>query len=380
MNPETEETRSESGHRKTVAALIGVATLVAFLSIFSIWANRQALNTDNWVSTSSRILENQEVDTQLSEYVATQIFNNVDVKAELESQLPPKLRILAGPAAGGLQQLAPQATERALQTPQVQQIWKDSNRAAHLALLEIIDGGGNNVSTKNGEVVLNLNEILSSVSAQIGVGQKLVAQIPPGAGQITVLKSADISTAQKVAKLIRTLPVVLTIIMLILYGLAIYLAGPRRREALRAVGLSLLAAGILTLLARGLAGTYVVDALTKTDQAKPAADAVWSIGTSLLVTIATSAIAFGILLFLGAWLAGPTRLAKAARRESAPYVQEHPIAFIGAVAIIFIALTILAPIAAFGTWPGVLIFAALFTVGVALLRHQALREFPGTNS
>ena len=47
---------------------------------------------------------------------------------------------------------------------------------------------------------------------------------------MTILKSDELSTAQSVAKLIRELPIVLTLLALLLYGLAIYLAGPRRRR------------------------------------------------------------------------------------------------------------------------------------------------------
>jgi len=72
-----------SGHPRIVAALLVVATLIAFLAIFSIWVNRQALNTDNWVHTSDKLLQNDEVKTQLSNYLADQLFTNVDVQAEL---------------------------------------------------------------------------------------------------------------------------------------------------------------------------------------------------------------------------------------------------------------------------------------------------------
>ena len=52
-----------SPHPRDVGALLVVATLIAFLAIFSIWVNRQALNTDNWVSTSDKLLQNEEVRT-----------------------------------------------------------------------------------------------------------------------------------------------------------------------------------------------------------------------------------------------------------------------------------------------------------------------------
>jgi hypothetical protein len=116
--------------------------------------------------------------------------------------------------------------------------------------------------------------------------------------------------------------------------------------------------------------------LVANEAAKPAVEAVWSIGTSLLVTVASSAIAFGILVFLGAWLAGPTRLATALRSEAAPYVRDQPIAVAGIVFLVWLALIAWAPVAAFRKPIGVLIFAFLFIDGAELLRRQIVREFP----
>src|SRR5689334_2309836 len=94
------------GHRKTATALVVVGAVVTFLAIFSVWINRQAFNTDNWVSTSDRILQNQDVQEQLSTFLADQLFDNVDVQAQVQGALPPKLAPLAGPVVGGLHQLA----------------------------------------------------------------------------------------------------------------------------------------------------------------------------------------------------------------------------------------------------------------------------------
>ncbi len=79
----------KAGHPKIVAGLLLLGTLLAFVAIFSIWANRQALNTDNWVDTSEKVLQNEEVQAQLSSYVAAQLFASVDVQAELAKTLPP---------------------------------------------------------------------------------------------------------------------------------------------------------------------------------------------------------------------------------------------------------------------------------------------------
>jgi hypothetical protein len=367
---------AKAGHPKIVAALVVVATVVAVLAIFSIWANRQALNTDNWVDTSGKLLQNDEVRAQLSNYLADQLFANVDVQAELEGTLPPPLQPLAGPAAGGIHQLAPQIAERALENPQVQELWAGANRAAHVTLLKILNDEGSTVSTGGGEVKLDLSSLVTQIGGQLGVGSALASKIPADAGEVTILKSDELSTAQSVAQAIRDLPIVLTLLALLLYGFAIYLAGPRRRRALRSVGFGFIVAGALALIIRGFAGSSVVDALAANEAVKPAVEAVWSIGTSLLVTVASSAIAFGILVVIGAWLAGPTRPATALRREAAPYMREQPAATYGVAAVIWLVLIAWAPIAAFHKPIGILLFALLFALGTELLRRQALREFP----
>jgi hypothetical protein len=362
------------GHPRVVAALLVLATLLTVVGIFSAWINRQALNTDNWVNTSTKLLQNEDIQEQLAIYLSDQLIANVNLEEELRKALPPKLAPLAAPAAGALEQLAPQAAEKALERPKVQELWASANRAAHEALLKVIDGGGPAVSTSGGEVTLNLGTLLGQISEKLGVGGKIAEKLPPEAGQITVLKSSQLSTVQNIAKLIRRLPIVLGLLMILLYGSAIYFAGPRRREALRSVGICLFIAGVVTLVLRGFVGNEVVDALAKSESVKPAAEAVWSIGTSLLVTVATSVIAFGILLFAAAWLVGPTRFAARLRREAAPYVEEHRGGAYTVAGLVFLALIAWAPIHAFSTALGIVLFAVLFALGTELICRQIIRE------
>ena len=367
--------QGSSGHPRVVAALLVVATLITFLAVFSIWVNRQALNTDNWVETSGKLLRNDEIRTQLSNYLADELFANVDVQGELEKTFPPRLAPLAGPAAGALHQLAPQVAERALATSQAENLWANANRTAHETLLKILNDEGSAVSTANGEVTLDLSSLVSDSGGQLGIAGKLASKVPPDAGRLTILKSDQLSMAQDASSLVRHLPIVLTLLALFLYGLAIYLAGPRRRQALRSVGFGFVVAGLLALLLRRLGEGSVTDALARTDAVKPAVEAVWEIGTSLLVTVAVSAITFGILVVIAAWIAGPTRLATNLRREAAPYLRESGTTY-GAVALVFLVLVLWAPVVAFQKPIGMILLAVLLVLGTEVLRRQTAAEFP----
>jgi Short C-terminal domain len=362
------------GHRGIVAALLVIGTLVAFLAIFSIWVNRQALNTDNWVHTSDRLLQNQEVRTQLADYLADQLFENVDVQGELEGTFPPRLAPLAGPVSGALHQLVPKIAERTLETSQAESLWGTANRGAHETLLKILDGEEGTVSTGGGEVTLDLKSLVSQSGGQLG--GTLASKIPADAGRLTILKSDQLSFAQDVAQLVRKLPIVLTLLALLLFAGSVYLAGPRRRQALRSVGFGFVVAGVLALLLRQVAGHTVVDALAGSESVKPAVEAVWSIATGLLVTVAVSSLSFGILVVIAAWLAGPTRIAAGLRREAAPYMRERAATTYAVVAFVFLLLILWAPVVAFHKPLGLILLALLMVLGTEVLRRQTAAEFP----
>ena len=296
---------SRGGHPRWVAVLLVVGTIFTLLAMFSIWANRQALNTDNWVSTSSRILANKQVDERLSNYLAEQLAANEPVKTKLEEELPPRLQPLAAAVATGLRSLAPQIAERALESPKVQALWETANREAHERLLEVLDGGGSAVSTENGEVTLNLNHLVEEVGNEVGIGAGAAEHLPPDVGRLVILKSDQLSAAQTGVHIIRELPIVLTLLPLLCFAGAVWLSA-RRRKALRTVGLCFVFVGVLVLLLRTIGGNVLVNAVVANPAAKPAVHEVWGIATSLLKSIATSTIVFGLLLFLAAWLAGPT--------------------------------------------------------------------------
>jgi hypothetical protein len=59
--------------RRAVPAIIIAASILAFLGVFAVWVNRQALNTDNWTDTSSKLLENDAIRTQVAAFLVDQL-------------------------------------------------------------------------------------------------------------------------------------------------------------------------------------------------------------------------------------------------------------------------------------------------------------------
>jgi hypothetical protein len=362
-------------HRLPARILVVLATIVAFLSILAIWVNRQLLNTDNWTKTSTELLEQDQIRTQLSAYLVDQLYANVDVAGQLAGALPPRAQPLAAPAASGLRDLANRAADEALQRPVVQQAWAASNRAAHQQLLALLDGGGAALSTSNGTVVLHLDTVLRDIAARTGVGGRLTGAIPPGAADLTVLRSDQLATAQDAVQVLRKLPYVLVALALVLFGAALLVSPDWRRQSLRAFGAGLVIAGVAALLVQSLAGSAVADALASTAAVKPAISEGWTVSTTLLRQAAAASIFYGVVMFAGAWLAGPTKPALAARRAVAPYARRPGLTY-AAVGVLVVLLLWWGPTPALRKPLAGLLLIALLAAGIELLRRQIVREHP----
>jgi hypothetical protein len=367
-----------SRNRALPIALIAIATLLSVVAIFAVWANRQLLNTDNWTDTSTQLLENNAIREQVSIKLVDELYANVNVEQNIADVLPKKAAPLAPPLAGQLKTLAVKGVDELLTRPKAQTLWEQANRRAHRRFLQIVEDKGTVVTTGNGDVTLDLKELLGATQSKAGVGGKLQKKLPASATQIVILKSNELSTAQNAVKLLKSLALVLVIVALLLYALAIGLAKGWRREALRATGIGLAFAGLLALLIRSLAGNAVVSALADTESVKPAVQATWSIGTSLLQEAATATLFYGVVIFLAAWIAGPTKFAVACRKALAPWVRE-PLYAYGGFAILVLALLAWGPTPALRSLWTALLLVILLTIGFEVLRRQTAREHPTAN-
>ena len=303
-----------SARRRTILVwvLLVLGTIVILVGSLTLWVKRQALDTDSWVNTSSELLEDDDVRGALSIYIVDELYSNLDPQGTLEDQLPENLQGLAGPLAGALRQPAVEAVDNFLQRPRVQDLWANANRAAHEALLRILeDDTRESVSTAGGVVTLDLRTLIVRIGEELGFGEQLDSRLPEGAGQVTVLESDQLEAAQKGVKAIKVLSWVIVFVAIALFAGAVWLARGRR-ETLRYVGAALLLVGILLLVIRRAVGNYIVDALASGESIRDAVGSTWIIGTDLLAEVAWALIIYGIVILLGAVLAGPMRYARSA--------------------------------------------------------------------
>jgi hypothetical protein len=352
-----------------VAALLVAGTLFWIAFGVGLWAERQLLDTDAWVDTSSELLEDEEIRTAIGLFIVDRLFDSEEVQAQIESVLPPRLDPLAGPAAAGLKQVAERNAPRLLGTSVALDAWKKANEAAHSQLIALVEGEtGQNLT-------LDLGTLFEEIAKGTGLPPAAVDRIPPDIRSLQIASGDNLRTAQDVLDTVKTVVWVLLGLALVAFAAGIWLSGDRRRTILN-VGGCLMLAAVAILAVRRLGGEAVVNALADAPNAHGAADDAWSISTGLLVDAAQGSFLFGLFIVTGAWLAGSGRRATALRRGSAYALREHAGLVRGGLGAAILLLVLWGPVPWTQRFWTILVFTVAAFVWLEWVRRRTLEEFP----
>jgi hypothetical protein len=364
------------GRRITVWLLVILASVLLLVAILTTWVKRQMLDNTAWNKATTQIIQDPQVQSAIATYTVNQIYENVNVGQVLGERLPPNLQHLGPPIAGALEAPATQGVKALLGRPRVQQLFLRASAVAHEKLVNVLENQtGHGISTGNGVVTLNLHELVVEVGTALGIPSNALARLPNDTGTITLMKSNQLKAAQTGVQAIRSLSVWLIVAVLVLYGVAIYLARGMRRATLRNAGLSFVVVGLVVLIIRRLLGNYIVTSLASSSY-QPATHRLWLIGTAILGQIGWAIVLYGVIATLGAVFAGPTHPAVWLRSRLAPILNEKQGIVWGSVGFIYLLAVLWGGTHALRTWWGILLLGGLVALGVFALRRQTLQEFP----
>jgi hypothetical protein len=364
------------GRRISVWVIVVLASILMLVSILTTWVNRQMFDNTSWNNATSKVIQDQKVQSALATYTVNQLYEHVDVAQALQQRLPKNLKQLGAPLAGALQEPATQGVKLLLTRPRVQQAFITASAVAHEKLVNVLENNtGHGIQTGNGVVTLNLHELVTEVGEALGLPASVLANLPSNTGTITLLKSDQLKAAQDGVEAIHVLSAWLLVAVLALYGIALYLARGRRRVTLRNIGIAFIVVGLLTLIARRLLGNYIVGSLASPGY-QVATHHLWLIGTAILGQIGAAVVLYGVIVTLAALFAGPSRLATRLRSDLAPVLNERQEIVWAVVGFVYLLAILWGGTHALRTWWGIMLLAGLAVLGVIALRHQTLQEFP----
>lgn len=372
---------SDTGHRPVasrhlvpawvVHALVVLGALVMLVASLTTWLERQALDTDNWVAAADELLENDQIRAAVAAFVVDELYESVDVEEQLAQRLPEDFEQLAGPVAAAVRQPAADALDRLLERPQVQAIWEGVNRRAHEALVRVLrDETVTGTSAAGGTVSLQLGQLVEYLAIEVGLPDRVVDAIPPGAGEIVVVQSDELDAAQAAVAAIDWGSALLFFAVVALFSGAVALATGWRRAALRNVGLAAAIVGLLLLVIQRLVGNYLVDHFVEVAANRGLANTIWLVGTSLLRGIAWNAVVVGAAILLAAVLGGPSQPARAIRGATGPHITSNPVLLWSSTALLYLVVVLVAPLPVLGTWYGALVAALVLAAAAEALRRR----------
>ena len=373
---QTTSTATPMTRRRKMAVwvLIVVSTIVLLVAALTVWVKREVLDTNNFTASTTELMRNPKVQSALATFLVDQIYQNVDVKADLRKQLPSNLKGLAGPAAAALNDYGTRAATRLLGTNAVIDLVQAATRLAHAQFLRIVDdkpGAGQ-------KVYLQLRPVVLRLAGRLGLEAQVSARLPPDAGQFLVLDDANgtINTVRQSVRVVRALSLFLLLVVVALYAAAIWLARGWRREAILRCGAGVLIVGLLLFVIRHVLQGLLLDALVGERPARPAVSAAYLVLTQLLMAIAWTAVAVGLITVVLAFLAGPSRAGRGFRSFAAPGLVRHPWIAWGIDAGAILLILIAAPI---DDWNKLISRFVAFAVIIGLteaIRRRAKEEHP----
>lgn len=179
--------------RLAVAGLLVAAGSLGFGAYVVVnWAERQILNTENWVALVSPLPQQPVVSTALGSYIGTQVFAAAPIEARIAEALPPRASFLAGPLTDQLRTLTVRASQRIVASDQFQSVWTAANRIAMNRLLTTAREDERPLQSKvNQKFDIDLSEAGPKVRAALGRAAEAIPALQP-VSQKALVVSADV--------------------------------------------------------------------------------------------------------------------------------------------------------------------------------------------
>ncbi|MET1003345.1 MAG: hypothetical protein ABWZ15_16170 [Acidimicrobiia bacterium] len=290
--------------------LLILSCILVPLSVVAVWTKSELLDTDRYVQTVAPLARNAEIQEAVARRLSTLLFDNVDVEKLATDALPSQASFLVGPLESALREFVDDAILRILQTEQFAEFWDEANRRAHAQVERALTGGGPVISTENGRVTLDLSGLAVDVRSRLserGIG--IFDDLPIGtlALRFTLFDADSLEKAQDAIDLLDTLSIVLPILVLVFGVGAVLLAGDRRRMIFR-WGVGLIIATLVLGFGIAFGRDLYLDALPES-ASQPANAQAFDIVVRFLRNSNRIVFLVGLIMALGAWLAGSSKAA-----------------------------------------------------------------------
>ena len=305
--------------------LIVLASILALAGTLSTWVATTTLDTNTFVNTVAPLIKQDAVAKATSDFAVKKLFETYDITGKIKSglselnsaikQVAPKnvnlpeidLSFIAEPISSGLESFAKTAANKILKSQQFFKIWQDTLRLAHTAMVNIVEGKKDAAITSQGNnVVLNLSPLLNQVKDKLvasGLGFLNNVKVPADFGQFVLFTSDQLGAVKGAVNLLRLVSWLLPLLAFILFVIAVVIA-LNRRTALMAAAIALAITMLIVLIVLKVANNQLLGQI-KNAEILAAGNVIWGSMLAGLYQAVRGLLALGIIVAIGAAVAGP---------------------------------------------------------------------------
>ena len=291
-----------TGRKWAVGLLIALGLILLVVANLTFWAWFTLLNTNGWVTAVGPLSKDPTVSGLLSQYVVTELFEQVDVEMAIEQSLPPEFQILSVALTTGLEKIAYQTVDGLIQSDAFNTVWVGINRAGHTVIMKVLKGEGDNLYMQSGELVLDLSDVYSYVEDQFGLSD-LNLSGQAGDGRIVLFQSQQVAVLQELVSYLNTLGLLLPLLAILAF-VAAWFASLWRRETLIWIGAVIAVAMFVSLIVFSVTRSSILVSVQDPMLRDLGRQIVGVVTHGLMVQTVFFMIA-GILIAVGAWQAAP---------------------------------------------------------------------------
>ena len=293
-----------------------IAIILIALAVNVGWAKTTLLDTDTFVAALSPLAQDEAVAEALSIQIGDAIVEATDLQASIAAALPEEITFIAGPVASATGTLVATVANEIILTDAFAAVWSTALRVTHTSVMFVVTGDGAVVS-QDGTIAIDLDTIaepvVDAVSAR-GLDVEALVGEDFTLGQIVLVDSGYLGTAQNVVQFLDTLGWVTVLLAILGIGVAM-LIGPDRRRMTAILGFGTAIASSVNLISLRLGRGLTVGAIG--DETNRAAGySVWDTLVGSLRSSLWALMFLALVVGFAAWIVGPgpraTRLRDAA--------------------------------------------------------------------
>jgi hypothetical protein len=284
-----------------------LAVALTPLTVVAAWARAQIENTDRYVDTVAPLAQDPAIQQYVARAAADALYDLIDVEAIVE-QLPDGLADLGAAVAPAVRGFLIDVAARFTASPAFQELWNQSNRAAHAVISGVLTGDSAFTDLEGGQLTLDLGALLERFQTElIDTGFTIAAEVDLSAADRTIVlvEGEQLRSLEEVRILVGQLESLSWLLFLATVGVGVgsVVVAPNRRRAMVRLGVGVALSMVLVAIGLSIARRSFLGAITE-GLPGPVASSFFDAVSDSMRTGFRGTFAFGLVIAVLVLIAG----------------------------------------------------------------------------